>query len=106
MVAESSPTTVSARTEPDTTWYVSTSVSAGISSSNPSTVPSGRALNASSVGANTVNGPGPDNVSTKSAAPRAATRVVNRPSSTAMSTTLGTAMLISDDVSDMDDEVS
>ena len=53
-----------------------------------------------------MNGPGPDNVSTKSAAPRAATRVVNRPSSTAMSTTLGTAMLISDDVSDMDDEVS
>src|SRR5579871_3252702 len=41
-----------------------------------STVPAGSLAKASLVGANTVNGPGPDSVSTRPAAFTAATRVV------------------------------
>ena len=37
-------------------------VSAGISAKRASTVPAGKAAKAASVGAKTVNGPGPDNV--------------------------------------------
>src|ERR1700674_721912 len=43
--------------------------------SSESSVPAGRAANASLVGANTVNGPAPDSVSTRPAALTAATRV-------------------------------
>src|SRR5450631_1460160 len=63
---------------PATTWYVSTLVSAGLFSglSSVSTVPAGSAANASLVGANTVNGPGPFSVATRPAALTAATSVV------------------------------
>ena len=44
----------------------------------PSTVPAGNLANASSVGANIVNGPGPDNVSTKPAALTAAIKETQR----------------------------
>ena len=49
-------------------------------------VPSGNAANASSVGANTVNGPSPFKVSTRPAACTAATNVVKDPAPTAVST--------------------
>ncbi len=49
------------------------------------TVPLGNFLNASSVGANTVNGPAPFSVVVRFAAWTAATRVVNLPSATAVS---------------------
>ncbi len=49
-------------------------------------MPSGSLAKASSVGANTVKGPSPLSVSTRSAAPKAAARVVKRPSATAVST--------------------
>jgi len=56
------------------------------SSNKHATKPSGNALNASSVGANTVYGPfGSLKVSTNSAAPNAATNVVKVPASTAVS---------------------
>lgn len=51
-----------------------------------STVPLGSLAKASSVGANTVKGPGPFNVSTKPAAPRAAAKVEKDPAATAVST--------------------
>jgi len=51
-----------------------------------SIVPAGNLAKASSVGANTVNGPSPFNVSTKSAAFTAATNVLNDPAATAVST--------------------
>ena len=86
VIAESSRTTSDALTSPDTTWYSSTSVSAGMSPSRASTVPSGSFANASSVGAKTVNGPSPCSVSTRPAAPSAATSVSNLPAPTAMST--------------------
>ena len=41
------------------------SVSVGISFNNAVNVPAGKLLNALSVGANTVNGPAPDNVPSK-----------------------------------------
>ena len=66
-------------------------VNAGMSPSSASTVPSGRLANASSVGAKTVNGPSPCNVSTRPAASSAATNVVNLPSLTASSTMSGCA---------------
>jgi len=57
---------------------------------------SGNEANASSVGANTVNGPfGSDTVSTKSAAPNAATKVLKVPALVAVvgiSTTLPTVL--------------
>jgi len=49
-------------------------------------VPAGSLAKASSVGAKTVKGPGPFNVSTRSAALRAAARVLNEPAATAVST--------------------
>ena len=51
-----------------------------MSANNPSSTPSGNAANASSVGANTVNVPSPESVSTKFAASSAATKVLNPPS--------------------------
>ena len=61
-----------------TTWHVKTLVSFALFSglSRSSTVPFGSAANASFVGANTVNGPLPFSVSTRSAAFTAATSVV------------------------------
>src|SRR5947209_1550044 len=63
---------------PATTWYVSTLVSVSLFSglTKLSTVPAGNLSNASFVGANTVNGPVPDNVSTRPAAFTALTSVV------------------------------
>src|SRR3954462_7398490 len=54
--------------------------------SSDSTVPAGSLANASSVGANTVNGPAPFNVSISPAAVRALASVVNDPAATAVST--------------------
>ena len=54
--------------------------------SSASTVPAGSLANASSVGANTVNGPAPFNVSTSPAALTAATSVLKSPAETAVST--------------------
>ncbi len=51
-----------------------------------STVPGGSLAKAESVGANTVNGPGPFNVSTRLAAVTAVTSVVKSPAPTAVST--------------------
>ena len=69
--------TADAGTEPETTWYSRISVSVAL----PSTVSNAArsipaAANASSVGANTVNGPVPWSVSTSSAWARAATSAV------------------------------
>ena len=73
----------------------------GISSNKPATVPSGNLPKASSVGANTVNDPSPDKTPSNSAACSAATRVVNLPSSTAISTILlpSSSYIISEEVS-------
>ena len=73
----------------------------GISSNKAPTVPSGNLLKASSVGANTVNEPSPDNTPSNSAACNAATRVVNLPSSTAISTILlpSSSYIMSEEVS-------
>src|SRR5262249_11364403 len=62
----------------DTTWQVRILVSCALFSgfSRVSTVPAGSLLNAALVGANTVKGPSPDNVSTRPAAFTAATSVV------------------------------
>jgi hypothetical protein len=51
-----------------------------------STVPSGSAANASSVGANTVKGPSLLSVSTRPAASAAASKVLNDPAAAAVST--------------------
>jgi hypothetical protein len=51
-----------------------------------STVPGGSLAKASSVGAKTVNGPGPFRVVTRFAAPKAAANVLNEPAPTAVST--------------------
>ena len=51
-----------------------------------SSVPAGSFANALPVGANTVKGPSPDRASTKLAAVKASTRVVNLSSPTAVST--------------------
>ena len=65
------------RAVPAATWYNKISVSAPDgSSSNDSTVPSGKAANAASVGAKTVKGPSPDKVSTRPAAITAASNVL------------------------------
>ena len=58
-------------------------VSFALSSRSASTVPAGSLANAASVGANTVNGPLPESVSTRPAAFTAATRVLKLPASTA-----------------------
>ena len=55
-----------------------------MSASNSSNIPSGNAAKASSVGANTVNVPSPERVSTNPAASRAATKVL-KPPATAIS---------------------
>ena len=52
------------------------SVNCGISFNNAVTVPDGSKLNAASVGANNVNGPGPDNVASKAQASIAVFNVV------------------------------
>jgi len=64
-------------TLPLATWYSNTSVNTCVLSaaSKHSRTPGFTISNASSVGAKTVNGPGPERVSTKSAAVRAATSV-------------------------------
>src|SRR6187399_1302994 len=54
--------------------------------SSDSTVPAGSLAKASSVGANTVNGPAPFSVVTRSAAVSAAASVLNEPAATAVST--------------------
>src|SRR5688500_18744397 len=54
--------------------------------SSVSSVPAGSLANAASVGANTVNGPGPLSVATRSAASSAVASVLNEPASTAVST--------------------
>ena len=58
-------------------------VSLGISFRSASTVPAGNLAKASSVGANTVNGPGPFKVGTRPAAVRAAASVLKDPAETA-----------------------
>ena len=58
------------------------------SSKSASTTPAGNAANASSVGANTVNGPAPERSSANSAAITAASNVVCTGLSTMMSTTV------------------
>src|ERR687898_751116 len=55
---------------------------------------SSAAANASSVGANTVNGPGPESVSTNPAASTAATSVVNEPAAAATSTIVPGAAVV------------
>ncbi len=55
-------------------------------SRSPSTVPAGSLAKAASVGANTVNGPGPCSVSASPAAFTAATSVLKLPASTATCT--------------------
>src|SRR4051794_13726237 len=82
--AEVRPTTLSAVTAPETTWYRRTFLSAAGSLSRPSSVPAGRAANAASVGANTVYGPAPSSVSTRPAALTAVSRVLNEPASVAV----------------------
>ncbi len=70
-----------------------------------STSPSGSASKASSVGANTVNGPSPESVSTRSAAVTAATRVSKSGLPAATSTIVpGSSMGASDMVSDIDSD--
>src|SRR5689334_17765891 len=71
--------TSAAITFPATTWYVRMPASLSLLSgfSNEATVPAGSFANASFVGANTVNGPAPDNVSASPAAFTAATSVEN-----------------------------
>ena len=79
------------RAVPAATWYNKISVSAPDgSSSNDSTVPSGNAANAASVGANNVNGPSPARVSAKSAAITAASRV----SCTGLFTTISVIVIV------------
>jgi hypothetical protein len=79
-------TTSFAMTLPVTTWYVRTLVSFALSASNASRVPGASFANASSVGANTVYGPGPFSVSTRPASVSARASVVKLPASTAVST--------------------
>src|SRR3954470_22957632 len=85
-VADVIPTTLSAVTEPETTWYRRIFLSAAGSLSRPSSVPAGSAAKAASVGAKTVNGPVPWGVSTRPAALTAASSVLNEPASVAVST--------------------
>merc|ERR1712100_919954 len=79
------------RTCSGSTWKVRMSASCALFSSfnKESNVPAGRAPKASLVGANTVNGPGEDNVSAKSAATTAVTRVERSSTDFANSTMLG-----------------
>jgi hypothetical protein len=79
-------TTSAAITLPATTWYVRMAVSFGMSFRRASTVPAGSLAKASSVGANTVNGPAPFSVGTSPAAVTAAASVLNEPAATAVST--------------------
>src|SRR6478609_1938307 len=72
---------------PATTWYVKISVSAALLS--PARTPGlavSKAANAASVGANTVNGPGPFRTSIKPALVNAAASFVKLPAATAVST--------------------
>merc|ERR1719433_337685 len=66
-----------ARAAPGTTWRRSTAVSASLSAKRASKVSLGISAKASFVGANTVNGPSPESVSTRSAACTAANKVDN-----------------------------
>jgi len=81
-------TTSAAFTLPGTTWYVRMLASLALFSgfSSESSVPAGSFANAASVGANTVNGPGPLRVSTRPAACSAVARVLKSPAATAVST--------------------
>src|SRR6478735_2184077 len=83
-VAEVSPTTWSAVTAPETTWYRRIFLRAAGSLSRPSRVPAGSAAKAASVGANTVKGPLPCSVSTSPAAVAAVRRVLKEPASVAV----------------------
>jgi len=82
--------TSAAITLPGTTWYVSISCSIWIFSglSSISTVPAGSLANAASVGANTVNGPSDERVSTSPASATAVTSVVWISDQIAISTTV------------------
>src|SRR3954452_9431757 len=84
--ADVSPTTLSAVTEPGTTWNSRIFLRAAGSLRRPSSVPAGSAAKAASVGANTVKGPLPSSVSARPAALTAVTRVLNDPASVAVST--------------------
>merc|ERR1719478_838515 len=88
---------VLAGTAPATTWYLSRSASAALFSglSRFVRVPLGRAANASFVGANTVKGPLPENVSTSPAALTAVTSVERSGVATAVST----IVLLANDIS-------
>ncbi len=85
------PETSAAMTLPDSTCRVRILVSLSLFSglTRSSTVPAGSLAKASSLGAKTVNGPGPFSVSTRPAAVTAATRVLNEPAATAVSTISG-----------------
>lgn len=82
------PATSAAITLLGITWSVRILVSFSLFSglTSVSTVPAGSFANASSEGANTVNGPAPLRVSTSPAAVTAATSVLNEPAATAVST--------------------
>ncbi len=84
--AEVRLTTWSEVTLPETTWYRRTCFRAAGSASRVSSVPAGRAAKAASVGAKTVNGPGPCSVSTNPAAVAALSRVPNEPAALAVAT--------------------
>ena len=64
---------------PETTWYRRMSDKTAVSATKHPMAPSGRAAKASSVGAKTVNGPGPVKGSTKSVTVKASTSVVKTP---------------------------
>ena len=77
--------TSAAITLPASTWYVRIAVSLGMSFSRLSTVPAGSLAKASSVGANTVNGPAPFSVGIRPATVTAAAKDLKVPAATAES---------------------
>ena len=78
--------TSAAITFPAITWSLRRPANFSLSFSKLSKVPAGSLAKASSVGANTVNGPGPLSASTNPAAFTAATKVLKLPAATAVST--------------------
>ncbi len=86
VAASARVTTVDDGTLPAITWYVRTLVSSSLLARSFSRSAAGILANASSVGASTVNGPGPCNVSTRPAAVSAVARVLNVPAATAVAT--------------------
>ena len=73
-----------------TTWCSNIFVNNGTSFNNPSTVPEPSALNAASVGANNVNGPGPERVPPN---PHVSTAISNKLWSADVTTTSYTVLV-------------